>query len=601
MVGGCPTRTFPAGEPRPLHRAHLDHGAVAEHHAAGVDAEVAGEVLDLGRHGEDVAWELLGIPDPTPGVGRLGEGVLLAGGVAQRLGHVADRRAGPVGDDVGHLGRVTPSVTFVDVLDDLLAPVGLDVDVDVGRAVALRGEEPLEQQTQGHGVGVGDAEGVADRGVGRAPPPLAEDVGASAELDQVPHDEEVPGEAEGLDQGHLVVDLLPRAREARTAPGPVAPLGAGVDHLTQERHLGERPTVGAGRARERRQVRRHQVEVERARLSVLGGAFDRARVAGEAAGLLDPGAQVGGGGRREPAIGLVEAPAGAHSRQGRGQGPLGRGGVVDVVGGHHPDADPVGDAGEGVVAGRVQRIVMIPQLDRHVVGAEDVDQTVQRPLGRSWPVRHQGLVDRSLPAPREHQPLATVGAGEVDAVVDRLPLLGSGQLGGGDDIGETGVAGGAPGQHEQVRPLGIGDAVLGLGQTQGQFGPEHRRQPHRPGRLGEAHHPVETVVIGDGQGFEAQPGRLLGQGLGMRRAVEEAEVRVAVELGVGLGTDLAPQTRRLHVRGPVVRPRRAVAAVAASFLGVSGRLDVARPVVGERPFELGPRDVRVVETHGVRC
>ena len=36
------------GHPPPLDRAHLDHRAVADHHPAGVDAEVAGGVLDLG-------------------------------------------------------------------------------------------------------------------------------------------------------------------------------------------------------------------------------------------------------------------------------------------------------------------------------------------------------------------------------------------------------------------------------------------------------------------------------------------------------------------------------------------------------------------------
>ena len=54
-----------------------------------------------------------------------------------------------------------------------------------------------------------------------------------------------------------------------------------------------------------------------------------------------------------------------------------------------------------------------------------------------------------------------------------------------------------------------------------------------PGRLGEADDAVEAVVVGEGEGLEAEAGRLLGQLLGVAGAVEEAEVRVAVELGVG--------------------------------------------------------------------
>ena len=53
---------------------------------------------------------------------------------------------------------VDAAVARVDVLDDLLAPIGLDVDVDVGWPVAVGRQEPLEQQPERHGVGGGDAE-----------------------------------------------------------------------------------------------------------------------------------------------------------------------------------------------------------------------------------------------------------------------------------------------------------------------------------------------------------------------------------------------------------------------------------------------------------
>ena len=38
------------------------------------------------------------------------------------------------------------AVFLVDVLDHLLAPLVLEIDVDVGRLVALLGDEALEQQ-----------------------------------------------------------------------------------------------------------------------------------------------------------------------------------------------------------------------------------------------------------------------------------------------------------------------------------------------------------------------------------------------------------------------------------------------------------------------
>ena len=49
----------------------------------------------------------------------------------------------------------------------------------------------------------------------------------------------------------------------------------------------------------------------------------------------------------------------------------------------------------------------------------------------------------------------------------------------------------------------------------------------------EADHPVEAVVVGDGQGGEPEPGGFVRQLLGVARAVEEREVGVAVQLRVG--------------------------------------------------------------------
>ena len=116
------------------------------------------------------------------------------------------------------------AVPLVDVLDHLFTTIALDVDVDVGRAVTLGRQEPLEQQAERHRVGVGDAERVADRRVRRRAPPLAEDVGSPAELDDVPHDQEVAGEAELLDDLQLVLDLVIGAGHALGAARPVAPL-----------------------------------------------------------------------------------------------------------------------------------------------------------------------------------------------------------------------------------------------------------------------------------------------------------------------------------------------------------------------------------------
>ena len=123
-----------------------------------------GNAVDVGRIGQ-----------PVPPADLLAPGVLLALREPQRAGHVPHRTAAAVGDDVGHLSGVVTAVTLVDVLDDLLPQVRFDVDVDVRRPVAGRRQEPLEQQLVGDRVDRGDAECVADRGVGRRSPALAQD------------------------------------------------------------------------------------------------------------------------------------------------------------------------------------------------------------------------------------------------------------------------------------------------------------------------------------------------------------------------------------------------------------------------------------------
>ena len=255
---------------RPSMRAHSigqnsTQRTVGHHHAAGVDAEVAREVdhrarelererRDRGRRGcvgvgtverHTVAGavalrsfepplvarrDLRGGPSSSlsvelaerfgagrPTVDPLAERVGLPGRDARGLRHLPQRRARPVRDHVGDLRGAVASVAFVDVLDHLFAPLVLDVEVDVGRTVAFGRQEPFEQQPERDRVGLGDAERVTDRAVRRAPPPLAVDVGAAAELDDVVQQQEVAGEAELLDDAELVLDLAHRLRVLRVA------------------------------------------------------------------------------------------------------------------------------------------------------------------------------------------------------------------------------------------------------------------------------------------------------------------------------------------------------------------------------------------------
>ena len=447
-------------------------------------------------------------------------GVLLSGGVAERPGGVAYRRAGPVGDDVRDLGRVGAAVALVDVLDDLFTTTGLDVDVDVGRAVALGREEPLEEQPEAHRVGLGDAQRVADRRVGRRAPPLAVDVAAATEVDDVGDDQEVAGEPQGADHRELVVDLRPGSGHPLGVAGPVAVGGARLDEVGEVVVLAERRAVGAVRvrwARVRRQRRRDERQVERAVAAELRSGSDHPGVALEAAGLFGAGAEVRGPAAGEPAVELVEGAAGADGGHGGGERAIRGAGVVDVVGrdGAHPGAHR--ESGERVVARRVERIAVVPQLDDGVLGAERRDQRAQLTSGRRRTVLDQRRGHGALATPGEHRPVAPGPAGgrlgHRGERQTRTPLLPR-HLGLGEQRGEPGVALGVTGQDHQVGTLGVGRAAAGSGGVEGDLGTEDGRQPERAGGLGEADHAVEAIVIGDGEGVEAEPGGLLGQGLG---------------------------------------------------------------------------------------
>ena len=97
----------------------------------------------------------------------------------------------------------------VDVLDHLLAPLVLEVDVDVGRLGPLGGDEALEQQAAAHRIDLGDAEAVADRGIGRRAAALAEDALRARIAHDVVDGEEIGRVVALRDQREFVREALP--------------------------------------------------------------------------------------------------------------------------------------------------------------------------------------------------------------------------------------------------------------------------------------------------------------------------------------------------------------------------------------------------------
>ncbi len=236
---------------------------------------------------------------------------------------------------------------------------------------------------------------------------------------------------------------------------------------------------------------------------------------------------------RQPRVDLVEASPRSHRSERRRQPTLGRGCVVDVVGRRTLDALAMGELRERVVACRVERVAMVPQLDEHPVAPERVDQPQQLASSRSRPVGDQRGRDRPLAAPGEHPAMTSDRVGDVAERELRRSLLAR-EMSGAQRPREPGVAVGAVGEDEQMGPgrigcvrvghhagvdlaerVGLRSGDMGIVRGERDLGAEHRREADRLGRFGEADHPVEAVVIGDRQRVQSEPGGLGGQFLGM--------------------------------------------------------------------------------------
>ena len=76
-------------------------------------------------------------------------------------------------------------IVLIDVLDHLLAPLVLEIDIDVGRLVAIGGDETLEQKAAVARIDIGDAQAVADRRVRGRAAALTKDVPAARIFDNV--------------------------------------------------------------------------------------------------------------------------------------------------------------------------------------------------------------------------------------------------------------------------------------------------------------------------------------------------------------------------------------------------------------------------------
>src|SRR5690348_9632711 len=119
---------------------------------------------------------------------------------AQYLADFTDGRARAITDHGSGETSPVAAVFFIDVLDDLLAPLVLEIDINVGRLVARRTDKALEQHVDPRWIDRSDAEAIADDRIGGGAPPLAQDATAPRKPHDVVDRQEIARVIEPLDQ-----------------------------------------------------------------------------------------------------------------------------------------------------------------------------------------------------------------------------------------------------------------------------------------------------------------------------------------------------------------------------------------------------------------
>ncbi len=128
--------------------------------------------------------------------------------------------------------------------------------------------------------------------------------------------------------------------------------------------------------------------------------------------------------------------------------------------------------------------------------------------------------------------------GEVLAVDARLVVVAV-EVGVGDDAAEVPVAGPVLGQQDEVVGLGVGLALAVGHRAAGDVGldADDGLDLALLAGLVEGHRAVERAVVGDGQAVEALRAGLRDEVVDAPEAVEEAELRVDVEVGEVVRSD----------------------------------------------------------------
>ncbi len=399
---------------------------------------------------------------------------------------------------VAAMRRALAPVLAVDVLQHLFAPLVLEVDVDVGRLVALARDEALEQQRRAAlWIHRGDAQAVAHARVGRRAAPLAQDPLRARKGHYIVHGEEIRLVAQFCDQLEFVLDGVPLGRRDALRP---APAGACFRELAQMTARGF-----PGRHQLVRILVAQLIEAEVAVCGHCGARLQqRARIqAHEACALAQVALAVGvqlapeRGDRRvetDGGEGILQAPAGAHVH-------------VHIAAGDERHAAACAELREAREALAVRALAQ--QLDR----------------------------DAQSPGKARRQPLQLLGLRLCRRQPQQVALLEIQLLEIGARECVAALRGSAPATRDETTQPAVAAPVDGEGDelesaAQAELRADDELQRPCLGRHVRPHHPCHRALIGDGKGLVAERLGLLHQFVRVRGAAQKCEIRQAVQFCV---------------------------------------------------------------------
>ena len=450
---------------------------------------------------------------------QLGEPVDLAIAHLKHAAGVLEHRARlqlSEGDDLRHL---VAAIFFLDVADHLAASRFAEIDVEVGHRHALGIEETFEQQPQPNRVEIGDRQRPGnDRPRAGSATRTDRNPVVLRPFDEVGDDQEIAGEAHLDDDVELelqpvAIDLGPRAvrvgalapRDLGQPPGePFARIVAQLLRLAGAvagQAGQDRPALRRDRRTALRDVQRHvdrlgQVAEQRAHHR--RGFHPRVRRAARAVLGRDIGRS---GDAQHRVMRLVERVVGEAARVGRDQRQIAIIGEIDKRGFGgllHCIAAPreldIKASGEK----RFQPVGIAACMVMLAVGEHPGQRALARPGQRNQPVgapgervdRHIGrMLDRAVEMRHRHQ-RAEIGIADIVLRIECQPV-----------------------EHR------LELAFMARPDDREEYAGD-RLNPLRLARIGKGHGRIETVAVDQRDRRKAERARLLGDRLGLDRALQ---------------------------------------------------------------------------------